>query len=265
MESTAQVIVDDWFTVTRLDDDTWAIGEYGHEELVNSYLIRGSDRAIVFDTGTGIGDYEGVVRRLTDRPILVVTSHTHWDHTGGHGAFADIAVHEAEREWLVEGMKGVPKEAGKAELIRGITASPPVGFDPDEFELYTGEPDRLLTDGDVLELGDRTLTVLHTPGHSPGHCCLYEPDRGYLFAQDLVYEGPLLLDMAGAEPASYVESIRRVHGLDGLARVFPGHGETDDASSVLDRIHEAVDELAAADLAQPGTGVHAFDGFQIHC
>lgn len=46
-------------------------------------------------------------------------------------------------------------------------------------------------DGDRFELGSRTLVVVHTPGHSPGHCCFYEPERNYLYSGDLIYKGCL--------------------------------------------------------------------------
>ncbi len=82
-----------WFTVEPIDRDTFAISEWKHWEETHSYLLRGSDRAVLIDTGLGVSDIKQVVDSLTSLPIQVVTTHVHWDHIGGHGHFRDIAVH----------------------------------------------------------------------------------------------------------------------------------------------------------------------------
>ncbi len=56
---------------------------------------------------------------------------------------------------------------------------------------FQGEPQRLLHDGEYSDLGERTIQVIHTPGHSPGHCCFYDLERKYLYSGDLVYKGCL--------------------------------------------------------------------------
>ena len=69
----------------------------------------------------------------------------------------------------------IPLQAVK----RALTAQPcdfPAGFSVDDYQVFQGIPQRILKDGDCINLGDRTLHVVHTPGHSPGHCCFYEPE-----------------------------------------------------------------------------------------
>ena len=54
-------------------------------------------------------------------------------------------------------------------------------FDINKYNVYTGNPTKLLVDNDIIDIGSRKVKVLHTPGHSPGHICLLDEDRGYLF------------------------------------------------------------------------------------
>lgn len=156
----------DWFTVEQIEADTYVISEPKHWEETHSYLVCGRRAAVLIDTGLGVGDIRGVVERLTSLPVLVATTHVHWDHIGGHRLFENIAVHEAERAWLAERFP-LPLSVVRQHLTCRPCEFPP-GFDPAEYRIFRGEPNRILHDGDRLELGGRTLSVLHTPGHSPG-------------------------------------------------------------------------------------------------
>jgi len=254
---------DEWFTLERIDDETVAISEYGHEERVHSYLVEGADRAALIDTGLGVGDLESIVRLLTDRPILVVTTHAHWDHLGAHEAFDSIAVHEAEREWLAEGIPGVNPDNVRDCLTNDATRPLPEDFDPDAYEAPTANPTRIIGDGDEIDLGSRQLQVLHTPGHSPGHCCLVDPDRGHLFAGDLVYAGPLLVNFESTDPDAFAESVRRIADLDGVERILPGHHDLDLAADFPERVRETVDELDREGDLHHGNGTHEFEDFSV--
>ena len=92
--------MDSWFTVEKIDCNTFAISEYKHWEETHSYLLCGEKMAVLIDTGLGISNIRKIVDTLTQLPIMVITTHIHWDHIGGHKYFKFIAVHEAEREWL---------------------------------------------------------------------------------------------------------------------------------------------------------------------
>jgi glyoxylase-like metal-dependent hydrolase (beta-lactamase superfamily II) len=99
------VIDDTWFTVSKLDESTFAISEFGHWEKVHSYLLIGDERAALIDTGLGIDHMRRMTDQLTDLPIMVLTTHVHADHIGSHGQYEEIYVHEAEEDWLVSGIK----------------------------------------------------------------------------------------------------------------------------------------------------------------
>ena len=92
--------MDSWFTVEQIDQDTFVISEYRHWEETHCYLLCGTKRAILIDTGLGVSNIREVIDGLTKLPVTVITTHVHWDHIGGHKYFRSIAVHEAEKEWL---------------------------------------------------------------------------------------------------------------------------------------------------------------------
>lgn len=161
--------MDSWFAVEEIDNDTFAISEYRHWEETHCYLLLGTESAILIDTGLGISNIRNIVDHLTSLPVMVVTTHVHWDHIGGHKYFENIAVHEAEKDWLSVRFP-IPLQVVKHNLI----CQPcdfPEDFILDDYQIFKGIPQQILHDGDCLTLGNRMITVIHTPGHSPGHCC----------------------------------------------------------------------------------------------
>ena len=175
---------DAWFTIEALENQTFAISEYGHWEEPHCYLFVGNSMAALVDTGLGIGRIGDVVQRLTSKPVLAVTTHCHWDHIGGHSEFKDIAIHTNDRKWLETGLP-LPISVVRNELFKmPFTRTAPDGFKHDSYDVFTGKPSHILDDGDCIDLGGRSLRVLHTPGHSPGHICLFEEQSGYLCTGD---------------------------------------------------------------------------------
>lgn len=158
-----------WFTVEKIDAQTFAISEYRHWEETHCYLLCGQDKSALIDTGLGVSNIQCVVDRLTTLPVTVLTTHVHWDHIGGHGLFDRIAVHEAEKDWIDGGFP-LPLNEVKEQLTKP-PCTLPEEFDLDLYRIFQGKPQILFHDGDCFDLGGRTIRVLHTPGHSPGHCC----------------------------------------------------------------------------------------------
>lgn len=146
-------IVDPWFTVQGLDSKTFAISEYGHWEKVHSFLLLGETRAALIDTGLGIDSIKRITDQLTDLPIIVLTTHVHADHIGGHGDYDTIYVHGDDANWLINGIEGLPLEQIRKNMARDITLPIPESFNPSTYKPYQGYPDRLLSDGDTIDLG----------------------------------------------------------------------------------------------------------------
>lgn len=252
---------DGWFTIEQLDDDTFALSEYGHWEETHCYLLLGSEKALLIDTGLGVADIGAAVRRLAAMPVLAAVTHAHWDHIGGLKFFSRTAGHEAELGWL-SGEFPLPLPAVKQNLTRQPCRFPE-GFRLDDYTIFRGGVGQTLRDGDCLELGGRAVTVLHTPGHSPGHCCFYERERGYLFSGDLIYGGCLDAFYPTTDPALFLRSVERVEAL-AVERVWPGHHRLDLPVDIIGRVGEALRRLEREGRLDQGAGVFDFGDFQIH-
>ncbi|MBY7142770.1 MBL fold metallo-hydrolase [Virgibacillus sp. NKC19-3] len=255
-------ISDSWFTVQEIDAKTFAISEYGHWERVHSFLLMGNENAALIDTGLGIDQINRITDQLTDLPIIVITTHVHADHIGSHGAFEKIYVHEDEVDWLINGIKGLPIEQIRKDIGRDITKPTPDTFDPSTYTPYQGKPTGVLVDGDRIDLGHRTLKILHTPGHSPGHICIFDKEQGYLFTGDLLYiETPVYAFYPTTDPIDLVHSLERIAHMEGVSRVFGSHNKLGLDPSILEEVQESVDILWNKDVVKHGTGIHTFNHF----
>ena len=249
-----------WFTVERIAADTFAISEEKHWEETHCYLLCGRERALLIDTGLGVADIRTVAEGLTFLPITVAATHAHWDHIGGHKYFAEFAVHETEKEWL-SGSFPLPLEAVKKNLLRG-RCSFPKEFDIDRYEIFQGEPKRLLHDGDSFELGNRLVEIVHTPGHSPGHCCFYEEERRYLYAGDLVYRGCLDAFYPTTDPREFLRSLKKLEKLE-IDKLLPAHHGLPVPPDIIGRAASAFEKLEREEKLYHGSGIFDFGDFQL--
>jgi glyoxylase-like metal-dependent hydrolase (beta-lactamase superfamily II) len=249
----------DWFTIDHIDDDTHIISEYRHWEETHCYLLIGKERALLLDTGLGICNIHDEVIKLTEKPITAVATHIHWDHIGGHKYFPDFYAHEDELNWLA-GEFPLTMEQIKGMVIDRCNL--PEGYDINSYEFFQGMPTRVLKDNDIIDIGGRSVQVLHTPGHSPGHMCFYERKRGYLFTGDLVYKDTLFAYYPSTDPQAYLKSIERIAALP-VKRVFPAHHSLDIHPEILLRMRDAFRQLQTEGKLHHGSGVFKYKDFGI--
>ncbi len=218
-----------WFRVREVAEGIWLLAE---PPFTSSYLIRGRNRAILFDTGLGFRDIRDPVGRLVDVPVLVVNSHHHFDHVGSNHGFEDIAIHEAgadalragpPEEWLRDFARGVRSALEQFAVYRelddgffrlllpeNIAAPLPDSFDLDAWTVRPSVPSRLLRDGEVIDLGGRSVTVVHTPGHTTDSICLFDPRTGSLLAGDTVSHAPIYTHLPTGDVGDLLRSAERL-------------------------------------------------------
>lgn len=259
-DKTTPAMQDNWFTIEQPAPDVFSISEYRHWEETHCYLITGTERAILIDTGLGVSNILPEVRSLTTLPISVLTTHVHFDHIGGHGCFSDFCVHENERKWIEEEFP-LSSLMVRDQLTKNQTDFPD-GFDPLSYTVFKGKPAGCYQDGDHFDLGGRELIAVHTPGHSPGHCCFYEPSKGYLFTGDLIYRGCLYAHYPSTDPLLFRESVHKILQLS-PERIFPGHHDLDISPDLIKRTAEAFDRLYNENGLVQGSGTFSFGEFQI--
>lgn len=212
----------DWFEVRRFPHGITMIREPHHVEDVKSYLIEGARDVAVLDTGMGVGDFAGLVARLSDRRPRVVQTHAHWDHIGASRRFAEVLVHPAEADGLRAGYPA-DRFARKFAAEAVDRTRLPAGFDT-AAGIPGREPTGWLEHGDRIDLGGRELEVFHTPGHSPGGVTFLDRQGRALFPGDLLYLGRMFVFFPGSDPAAFRDSLRLAAELAGdVDAVYPAH------------------------------------------
>jgi glyoxylase-like metal-dependent hydrolase (beta-lactamase superfamily II) len=230
-----------WFSVTQLRPDLYRITEPRCHRLVraNCFLLLGSERDLLVDSGMGVAPLRPLLAELSGRPLSVFTTHTHIDHVGGHPELADldVLVHPLEADELrrpgTKGLRFPNRGREQIEALRRsgieltefmVDAVPHDDYDVDGYGRTPLEPSRLVDEGDVVDLGDRHLEVLHLPGHSPGSIGLWEPRTGSLFTGDAVYDGVIIDTGPGASVSAYLSTMERLKRLP-VQEVFGGHND----------------------------------------
>ncbi len=202
---------DPWFEVYRVRPGVFAIYEPHQSEEVISYLIVGSSKALLFDTGMGISDIKKLTSSLTQLPVSVVNSHTHNDHVGDNWQFADV--YGMDTDFTRLSAKG-SREDAQAEIVPGeICGDLPKNFNA---ALYATRPFHVthwLHDGDMIDLGGRTIQIVATPGHTPDAISLLDEKNGLLFTGDTYYPGPIYLYRPETDLDAYESSLQKMIGL----------------------------------------------------
>ena len=251
---------DNWFSIERIDENTSIISEYKHWEETHCYVLNGTERCLLIDTGLGVENIWEQVQKLTDKPVTVVTTHVHYDHFGGHKYFSDFYVHEAETEWI-NGKFPLTLEQVRNFLIEE-PCDFPTDFDINNYYLFEGVPTRVLKDNDIIELGGRTVQVLHTPGHSPGHMCFFEEDKGYLYTGDLIYIGELFAYYPSTDPVAYMNSIKKLLPL-AVKKILPAHHDLNVPVSIIKDMDKAFTDLYKKGKLKHGSGTFSYSNFGI--
>ncbi len=236
---------DDYFLVQTIDASTFAIGEPRYYQGNYSYLILGSQRAVLFDAGTGFRDIVPVVRSLTRLPVTVIASHLHFDHVGALGRFDKTAVLDDAT------LRG---RATNSQLT--LRRYEFLGF-ADRLPTPTFAVEEWWPPNSMIELGERKLRVLATPGHTPTSLALYDASRAQLFSGDFIYPGELYAFLPGASRSAYLKSCQLLLStIDSHTRIFAAHMEGGPAP-----IQAPV--LGVADLKALETALIAIDRSQL--
>ncbi len=167
-----------------------------------------TNASVLIDPGT---DEEAVLKAVSGKQLTaILLTHAHFDHALCAGTLreatgAPLYIHQADAPLLADPYKN---------------ASAHFGVEPMRLQA-----DRLLKEGESISFGASALSVLHTPGHSPGSVCFVAD--GVLFCGDTLFaDGVGRQDLFGGSPEALLSSLERLKNLDGEHRAYPGHGES---------------------------------------
>lgn len=151
------------------------------------------------------------------------------------------------------------------ETVRGMVATRcelPEGYDVGSHEMFQGRPSLVLRGGEEIDIGGRMIKVFHTPGHSPGHMCFWEPERGYLFTGDLIYKDTLFAYYPSTDPEAYLSSLEKMALLP-VERVFPAHHSLDIQPEIIGRMRDAFRGLKGSGKLRHGSGTFDYGDWAV--
>ncbi|MFX0048593.1 MAG: MBL fold metallo-hydrolase [Candidatus Hermodarchaeota archaeon] len=234
----------DWYEVIKRKDHLYVIRERLDKidprfltTYTNIYLILGSDKALLIDTGSGLFPIKPVIDTIIEnRELIVINTHSHFDHRGSNDEFEKVYIHEnevriASLPFDISMLKDSPKKIVKRYSTIGFVYQPSINVEP-------------LKDGDRFDLGNISIEVIHTPGHSIGSISLLST-KNELFTGDTAHYGTMYLPRK-KEFHIILKSISRLKEMceAGIVQeIYPSHEEFAIGQELLDDLHEGINNI----------------------
>lgn len=236
--------VDDWYAVEAIDAGTFIIGEPKSSQYNSSYLLVGSEKALLIDAGSGerpahIRSMRALAESLTGQPVMLMLSHFHFDHTGDLDAFEGALVLATPE--LQSRAQGGKLRIAATESLAGAR----------DLRIQ-----RWIAPGTKIELGDRAIEAHGMPGHAQESVTLIDRERRYVFAGDFLYQhlGGLVAFLPGSDIAAYAGELGRLMTIAGDGfRYFGAHGLPEFDAGWVRRAQGAMAALASG-TARPVLG-----------
>ena len=178
--------------ISKLEDKLWVVETADNTTM---YILDGDKIAMLIDTGTKCEKLNEVVRRITQKPLIVVITHIHGDHAGNMSQFEEVYFHAADTVLL------------------------------DKSNPYKGKV-HYVTDGQKFDLGGKVLEISHMPAHTPGSVVILDRKAGNCFSGDAFGSGQVWLQLRPYSPMkTYVESCKKMEDLmdHGISKIYCGH------------------------------------------
>ncbi|MBH0203711.1 MAG: MBL fold metallo-hydrolase [Nitrospira sp.] len=237
--SSASKMIDDWYAVEAIDEQTFAINEPKSSQYNTSYLIVGETRAIMFDAGSGeripgSRSMREIAEQYTDKPITLILSHFHYDH-----------IHDAA---TFDGVTLIDRPEIRTSVKSGVfTISPWESLDMEWRSLKVAS---IIPDGEVIDLGNRTLNIFNLPGHTTESVILLDKSRNQAFTGDFVYRhlGGIIAFAPGSDLVTYKANSTRLLQLTNSDTLFLGaHGIPQFAQDWLILLDNELDKIVRGD------------------
>lgn len=190
----------------------------------NIFHIVGDDVDIVVDGGMGLKPLLPVLDIAPGKPVVAVATHIHVDHVGALHEFETRLGHRAEAAFFSRMLDEHTLADGFRALPEPVSNLPEEHWSPLSFSIKPAPLTKILDEGDIVETGDRSFTVIHLPGHSVGSIGLLDECNGAFFAGDAIYRGQLVDDLPGSDRQAYRQTMERLRKLE-FSRAYCGHGE----------------------------------------
>lgn len=204
------------YEVAQIAPETWMI----QEETVRFFLLAGTDKALLIDSGCEVHNAREIAQGLTDRPCMLANTHTDGDHTGSNHEFDCVCMNPAEYMYYRKTQK------------------------------CTAPAVRPLWDGDVIELGERPVRCIALPGHTPGSMAFLDEKNRFLFSGDPVQDGTIYMFGEQRDIAAYEAGLMRLARMSGrFEKIFPCHGSACLEGDIIPKLLAGVARMRNGEVA----------------
>ena len=196
--------------IVKLYDNTWAIQDMG----VRIFILAGSEKALVIDTGMSALPVQDIVRQVTDLPVMLLNTHADPDHIAGNDAFGEFFMHPSEA--IV--YHNIHHRKGKILPV---------------------------FDGDEIDLGNRKLRVIHLPGHTPGSIAVLDISSRVLISGDPIQEhGRIFMFGAHRSMPDYIASLEKLETMiSDIDEIWPSHADLPLSPDCIWRLHDGAAKI----------------------
>ena len=201
--------------VQRVDEDTWRI-ENG---MVRFFLLKGTEKALLIDTGMTVRHARKIAEALTGLPVLLLNTHSDGDHTGGNGEFEEFYMHPADEPRYRQSGKG-------GRLIP-------------------------LRDGEEIDLGNRKLRIIHLPGHTPGSVAVLDVSRRVLISGDPIQEhGRIFMFGEHRNMRDYIASLEKLEKMiPDFDEIWPSHADLPLSPDCIRRLRDGAVKILNREIS----------------
>ena len=213
----------------KIDDITYQYDEGG----VRFFLLIGTNKALLIDSGMQTHNAKELAKEITDLPLILFNTHADVDHVGSNDEFDEVMMNPAE-------------------LVNYKLPHPSQKIIP-------------IYDGDTIELGNRSLVAIALPGHTPGSTALLDKNSGMLFSGDPIQDGRIFMFGEMRDLSAYIHSLRRLEKYkDEIKGIYANHGTLPVDFSIVGKLIEGALKVERGDITPTeselfGHTVHVYD------
>ncbi|MBC8494803.1 MBL fold metallo-hydrolase [archaeon] len=185
-----------------MNEKIYLIEEMDYLEHSNCYLIVGSKKCLLIDTGVGLIDFNEIKNRFVkDKELVVVITHFHFDHFAGSDQFDMALANKNNLKNKDVGLKYFKKKDFKNNAFEKISHK--------EFNINENKFKQIKNES-IINLGDFNFEIIFTPGHDESSISLFENEKKILFSGDTIYDGKMYLDFEDSNNKEYISSLKKI-------------------------------------------------------
>lgn len=208
--------------IIPINENSWRIEDSG----VRCFLLTGSEKALLIDSGRELHTARDIAESLTDLPVMLLNTHADGDHTGSNEQFESFYMHPDEEAHFRRGGRG-----GTIIPVR---------------------------EGDILDLGGRELRIIDLPGHTPGSIAVLDVGNRVLISGDPVQEhGRIFMFGAHRNMENYIRSLEHLETFTAeFDEIWPSHADIPISPALIRKLHDGARDVLDGKVADSPVEVH---------